>query len=206
MHMVLTWLSVSMTQRGWTAQEVLVSGKGAGRSSVLLTCLLDYVWKDGLGNGIDGDSQETPAHIASCGQPQSQLGFHKAQPCALYLECKDPGCTAAFTGWIQSIKNWWSVPFRPASNWYWSTSYRPKAILTTWEYLLRLTAALWVGAVTIPISQTRKLRLGKVKWLAQAHVVKGVKGLCNCRTCCDPLCSRTLFCGQFAWKIFMWQF
>ena len=78
--------------------EVLVSGKGAGRSSVLLTCVLDYVWKDGLGNGIDGDSQETPAHIASCGQPQNQLGFHKAQPCALYLECKDPGCTAAFTG------------------------------------------------------------------------------------------------------------
>ena len=53
------------------SSEVLVSGKGAGRSSVLLTCLLDYVWKNGLGNGIDGDSQETPAHIASCGQPQS---------------------------------------------------------------------------------------------------------------------------------------
>ena len=33
---------------------MLVSGKGAGRSSVLLMCLLDFVWKDALGNGIDG--------------------------------------------------------------------------------------------------------------------------------------------------------
>lgn len=32
MHMVLTWLSVCMSQRGWRAQEVLVSGKGAGKA------------------------------------------------------------------------------------------------------------------------------------------------------------------------------
>ena len=101
MHMVLTWLSVCESKRMKSSGSA-----GLWEGGWEKQCLADvspWLRVEGCFRKWHWWCRESPAHIGSCDHPQGQLGFHQAQPCALYSECKDPGSTAAFTGWIQSI-------------------------------------------------------------------------------------------------------